>query len=60
MDGAADLITQSGVILRRHRLDVDQYHRMAEPGILLEDDPVEVIEGEFIARPAAGSGPALR
>jgi Uma2 family endonuclease len=54
MDGAADLIKQAGVDLRRHRFDVDQYHRMTELGILLEDDPVELIEGELIEMPAVG------
>jgi Uma2 family endonuclease len=54
MDGAADFINQAGVDLRRHRLDVDQYRRMSEAGILLEDDPVELIEGELIEMPAVG------
>ena len=32
----------------RHKLDVDDYHRMAAAGILHEDDRVELIDGELI------------
>jgi Uma2 family endonuclease len=32
----------------RHKLTVDDYHRMAEAGILGEDDRVELIDGEII------------
>jgi Uma2 family endonuclease len=32
----------------RHRFTVDEYHRLAEIGILGEDDRVELIEGELI------------
>lgn len=35
-------------LVRRHKLDVDDYHRMAEAGILAEDDRVELIEGDII------------
>lgn len=35
-------------LLRRHRLSVDDFHRMAEAGILSGDDRVELIEGELI------------
>ena len=36
------------VVLTRHRLDVEAYYRMAEAGILGEDDRIELIEGELI------------
>ena len=34
--------------LPRRRLDVHEYHRMGEAGILTEDDRVELIDGEII------------
>ncbi len=36
------------LLLTRHRLNVDDYHRMAEAGILGEDDRVELIDGDLI------------
>jgi len=36
------------LVLTRHRLNVDEYHRMAEAGILGENDRVELIDGELI------------
>lgn len=36
------------VTLVRHKLDIDEYYRMAEAGILGEDDRVELIGGELI------------
>jgi Uma2 family endonuclease len=42
-------------LLKRWRLTVDDYHRMAKAGILHEDDRVELIEGELIEMAAIGS-----
>jgi len=33
--------------LRRHRLTVDDYYKMADAGIFTENDRVELIEGEI-------------
>ena len=41
MDNATDMPT-------RRKLDVDDNHRMAEAGILGEDDQVELIDWEII------------
>ncbi|MCX7689839.1 Uma2 family endonuclease [Thermoflexus sp.] len=42
-----------GVMTRR--FTVEEYHRMREAGILSEDDPVELIEGELIEMSPIGS-----
>lgn len=34
--------------VKRHRFDVEEYHRMLEAGVLSEDDRVELIGGEII------------
>ena len=45
-------------LLTRHRLNVGDYHRMAEAGILGEDDRVELIDGELIDMAPIGQGHA--
>jgi Uma2 family endonuclease len=39
---------------RRHRLTVEDYHRMAEVGILGPDERTELIDGEIIDMPPTG------
>lgn len=47
--------TQVKARVTRRRFTVHEYHRMAEAGILHEDDRVELIEGELIEMAAIGS-----
>ena len=39
---------EAGLVITRHKLTADEYHRMAENGILDEDDQVELIAGQII------------
>src|SRR5271165_202004 len=42
----------------RHRLDVGAYYKMAEAGILTQEDRVELIDGEILDTVPIGSGHA--
>ncbi|MCL6615412.1 MAG: Uma2 family endonuclease [Firmicutes bacterium] len=43
------------VRVARHRFTVEEYHKMAQAGVLAEDDRVELIEGEVIEMTPIGS-----
>ncbi len=47
--------TQEHARVTRRRFTVHEYHRMAQAGILHEDDRVELIEGELIEMAAIGT-----
>jgi Uma2 family endonuclease len=42
-------------LIKRHRLSVDDYYRMAEVGVLAHDARVELIEGEIIEMAPTGT-----
>ncbi len=52
----AMLEDDTGDLLTRHKLSVGEYYRMAEAGILGEDDRVELIDGEIIDMAPIGVG----
>ena len=54
-----DLDILSRYPVSRHRLSVADYHRLAEAGILGEDDRVELLEGQLIAMAPVGPRHAL-
>jgi len=48
----------AAVVPTRHKLDVDDYYRMADAGILRDGDRVELIDGELIDMAPIGQGHA--
>jgi Uma2 family endonuclease len=54
-----DLDILSRYPVTRHRLSVADYHRLADAGILGEDDRVELLEGQLIAMSPVGTRHAL-
>src|SRR3712207_2566788 len=55
--GDADILSRYQV--RRHRWTVAEYRRMAEAGILAEDDRVELLEGQLVDMSPIGPRHAL-
>ena len=44
-----------GTDLQRRRFTADEYHRMAETGVLCHDDRVELVDGEIVEMTPIGS-----
>ncbi|NOG72564.1 Uma2 family endonuclease [Roseicella sp. DB1501] len=55
MDGDRPGLLERLPEVRRHKLDIRGYYRMAEAGILTRDDRVELIEGEIVDMVPIGS-----
>jgi Uma2 family endonuclease len=53
----SDLATPTDVLqpVRRHKLSVEDFHKLGEAGVLHEDSRVELIEGELIDMAPIGS-----
>jgi Uma2 family endonuclease len=47
--------TEQAGLVQRHRVTVDEYHRMAEAGVLAPDARVELIEGEVVDMASIGT-----
>ena len=58
-----DDVHQTDILSRyqvpRHRLTVRDYHRLAEAGVLGEDDRIELLEGQLVDMAAIGPRHAL-
>ena len=55
--GDIDILSRHPV--RRHRLTLNEYHRLGEAGILGEDDRVELLEGQLVDMAPIGPRHAL-
>ena len=55
--GRTDILSRHPV--PRHRLTLDEYHRLGEAGILGEDDRVELLEGQLVDMSPIGPRHAL-
>lgn len=55
MTSVASLDTDFVLSTRQRALTVDEYHRMADAGILTEDDNIELLDGRLIALSPIGA-----